>query len=151
MCTAAFDANRNAFLYFTVVSPLYVCVILLFLSGIPTLEEPWNRRYGKDPAFRDYRDSVPPLIPFIPPVYRRCSRPGKVCVCSLLFFFTFFGPHFSQNVKAIFCCEFPLYAKSYPVDGGGGGAGEEGLDDNGWERSSHHISPESYQKPLNPK
>lgn len=59
-----------------VLSPLYVMTILLFLSGIPTLEQPWNQKYGKDESFRQYRNSVPPFILFIPALYARFPK-GK--------------------------------------------------------------------------
>ena len=71
MATSTFGPNFNDYLYFTVLSPLYVMTILLFLSGIPTLEEPWNKKYGKDADFRFYKKSVPPFVVFIPALYAK--------------------------------------------------------------------------------
>ncbi len=49
MATGSFDANVNgSLLYISVLSPIYVCFILLFLSGVPTLEGPWDKKYGRD-------------------------------------------------------------------------------------------------------
>lgn len=92
MSTATFFVNTV--MYVSVLSPLYVCVILLFLSGVPTLETPWNKKYGKNPEFREYKASVPPFVPFFPPVYRICPSP----------------------LKLIFCCEFPFYNTGFPDD-----------------------------------
>ena len=39
--------------------------LLIFVSGIPLLEESGMIRYGKDPAYIDYVANVPVLIPFI--------------------------------------------------------------------------------------
>lgn len=41
-----------------------------------------------DPEYQDYRKSVSPLIPWIPPLYRHTPYP----------------------LKLIFCCEFPFYS-----------------------------------------
>lgn len=119
MCTSAFDANGNSFLYFTVVSPCYICLLLLFLSGIPTLEEPWNKKYGLDAAFRHYKNTVPPFVPFVPALYGRCPR----------------------ALKALLCCEFPLYAKGYPSDDEAAGHGT--AVEQAWDRSGRRIP---YQK-----
>ncbi len=75
-------------------SPLYVGFILPFLSGVPTLEEPWDKKYGKDPVYRAYKRSVPPLVLFVPQLYRR----------------------FPPLLKLAFCCEFPFYSKAFPSD-----------------------------------
>jgi steroid 5-alpha reductase family enzyme len=49
LATGCFDANVNGnLLYISVLSPVYVCAILLFLSGVPTLEEPWDKKFGHD-------------------------------------------------------------------------------------------------------
>ncbi len=49
MATACYDANVDGRLfYISVLSPVYVCFILLFLSGVPTLEGPWDKKYGHD-------------------------------------------------------------------------------------------------------
>ena len=68
MLTAVIEANGNPYMYFSIFSPVYVGFILLFLSGVPTLEEPWDKKYGKDPAYRAYKRSVPPLVLFLLPV-----------------------------------------------------------------------------------
>ncbi len=94
MASAVFEANGNAFLFFSVFSPIYVGVILLFLSGVPTLEEPWDKKYGNDPAYRAYKRSVPPFVLFLPQIYA----------------------HMPKLLKLGLCCEFPMYSKFFPSD-----------------------------------
>ncbi|ELT93744.1 hypothetical protein CAPTEDRAFT_162704 [Capitella teleta] len=70
-----------------VLSPLFTMTILLFLSGLPLLEKNSDGRHGSKLEYRDYKDSVPILIPFCPPLFRK----------------------FPAFLKAVFCCEWPLY------------------------------------------
>ncbi len=50
----------------TLVSPVFVFVLLTRISGIPLLEARANKRWGGDPAFRDYTERTPALIPSPP-------------------------------------------------------------------------------------
>ena len=38
-----------------VVGPVFITVLLLFVSGIPLLERSADEKYGDDPAYRDYK------------------------------------------------------------------------------------------------
>ena len=49
--------------YLTLVSPLFVYVLLTRISGIPPLEAQAKRRWGEEPAYRAYRDRTPLLRP----------------------------------------------------------------------------------------
>jgi len=49
--------------YATLVSPLFVYVLLTRVSGIPLLEDRADKRWGEDPEYRAYRDRTPVLIP----------------------------------------------------------------------------------------
>jgi steroid 5-alpha reductase family enzyme len=49
--------------YLTLVSPLFVYLLLTRVSGIPLLEARAEERWGGDPAYRAYRDRTPPLFP----------------------------------------------------------------------------------------
>lgn len=53
--------------YLTLVSPLFVYLLLTRVSGIPLLEARAEERWGGDPAYRAYRDRTPPLF-LRPPV-----------------------------------------------------------------------------------
>lgn len=70
-----------------VLSPLFTMAILLFLSGIPLLEEKADERYRKNEMYLEYKKCTSPLVPKPTQCYRLC--PGFLkCLC---------------------CCEFPLY------------------------------------------
>ena len=55
--------------YLTLVSPLFVYLLLVRISGIPLLEHKANRRWGNDPAYITYRENTPALVP-------RLRKPG---------------------------------------------------------------------------
>jgi len=125
LCTRAYDFNGNLWFYWSVVGPLYLGTILIFGSGIPTLEKPWNDKYGTERSFREYKESVPPLIMFPPAGYRR----------------------FPSFLRFAACCEFPLYWKNYPseADVQAEENDEEKQHHSGealektWESSSHEV------------
>jgi steroid 5-alpha reductase family enzyme len=49
--------------YVTLVSPVFVFVLLTRISGIPLLEARGHRRWGDLPAYQDYRTRTPALFP----------------------------------------------------------------------------------------
>jgi len=55
----------------TLVSPLFVYVLLTRISGIPLLEARARRRWGDDPAFRAWVEATPALVPRPPARSRR--------------------------------------------------------------------------------
>jgi steroid 5-alpha reductase family enzyme len=48
--------------YVTVISPVFVYVLLTRISGIPMLEARADKRWGEDPEYRAYRDRTPALF-----------------------------------------------------------------------------------------
>ena len=48
--------------YLTLVSPLFVYLLLTRVSGIPLLEARAEERWGGDPAYRACRDRTPALF-----------------------------------------------------------------------------------------
>uniref|UniRef100_A0A0G4HP23 Uncharacterized protein n=1 Tax=Chromera velia CCMP2878 TaxID=1169474 RepID=A0A0G4HP23_9ALVE len=95
----------------TVISPVLTMLILLFLSGMPTAEGKALERFYKSekgrPIIEDYMESVPPIIPFVPVLYRL----------------------FPRWLKMLICFEFPMYQYSPSSDEEGdpeGGAGTGG-------------------------
>jgi len=46
-------------------SPIFVTIMLSFLSGIPILERQNMKTFGSDPEYRTYKKQTPILIPFI--------------------------------------------------------------------------------------
>jgi len=47
----------------TVLSPLFVFVLLTRISGVPMLEARAKKRWGNDPEFQDYLARTPALVP----------------------------------------------------------------------------------------
>jgi steroid 5-alpha reductase family enzyme len=52
--------------YAVVAGPLFITLLLLFVSGIPLLEKGADERYGDDPAYRDYKRRTSILVPLPP-------------------------------------------------------------------------------------
>jgi steroid 5-alpha reductase family enzyme len=47
----------------TLISPIFVTLLLTRISGVPMLERRAKKRWGDDPAFQDYVRTTPVLIP----------------------------------------------------------------------------------------
>jgi steroid 5-alpha reductase family enzyme len=47
----------------TLISPIFVMVLLTRISGIPMLERRAQKRWGSEPAFQEYTKQTPVLIP----------------------------------------------------------------------------------------
>ncbi|MDO5723078.1 MAG: DUF1295 domain-containing protein [Flaviflexus sp.] len=45
------------------ISPVFVFILLRFVSGIPLLEKKAEQRWGDNPHYREYRDRTPLLFP----------------------------------------------------------------------------------------
>ena len=52
--------------YLTLVSPVFVYVLLTRISGIPMLESRASRRWGQDPSYRSYKQRTPALLLKLP-------------------------------------------------------------------------------------
>lgn len=51
--------------WLTVASPVWIIILLLFISGIPLLEKQYKNKYGSRKLYQEYRKSTPKLVPFI--------------------------------------------------------------------------------------
>jgi steroid 5-alpha reductase family enzyme len=49
-----------------VIGPVFITLLLLFVSGIPLLERSADARYGDDPAYREYKRRTSILVPLPP-------------------------------------------------------------------------------------
>ena len=47
----------------TILSPIYITVLLLFVSGIPTLEKKDEQRYGDSKEYQEYKRDTGILFP----------------------------------------------------------------------------------------
>jgi len=52
--------------YLVVVGPVFITLLLLFVSGIPLLERSADQKYGDDPSYRDYKRRTSLVIPLPP-------------------------------------------------------------------------------------
>lgn len=59
--TSAFDPID----WISIISPIWITILLLFISGIPLLEKKSEKKYGEDPDFQQYKNETAKLIPFI--------------------------------------------------------------------------------------
>ena len=62
LCLAAINTKKGY--YVTIISPLFLMALLLFVSGIPIQKKQANERYGKNPDFKIWQKTTPLLIPF---------------------------------------------------------------------------------------
>ena len=49
--------------YLVLLGPVFITLLLLFVSGIPLLEKSWKERYGDEPYYQEYIRKTPLLIP----------------------------------------------------------------------------------------
>jgi steroid 5-alpha reductase family enzyme len=49
-----------------VAGPVFITLLLLFVSGIPLVERSADEKYGDDPAYRDYKRRASILVPLPP-------------------------------------------------------------------------------------
>ncbi|XP_038069958.1 uncharacterized protein C594.04c-like [Patiria miniata] len=70
-----------------VISPIFIICILLFVSGVPMLEQKSDDRYGCRAEYQEYKRQTSPILLCPPRLYR--SLPDVV--------------------KCLFLCEFPFY------------------------------------------
>lgn len=52
----------SGFSYLTILGPISITLLLLFVSGIPLLEKSADKKYGQDPEYVAYRDGTSLLI-----------------------------------------------------------------------------------------
>ncbi len=49
-----------------VIGPVFITLLLIFVSGIPLLERSAEAKYGDDPAYREYKRATSILVPLPP-------------------------------------------------------------------------------------
>ncbi|KAL1823598.1 hypothetical protein ACET3Z_010376 [Daucus carota] len=80
--------------WLVILGPIFLTLLLLFVSGIPLLEVSADKKFGNVDAYRMYKETTSPLIPLPPVVY------GKL----------------PSWIKKVFLFKFPLYSKTLPQD-----------------------------------
>lgn len=51
--------------YLTIIGPIFITVLLLFVSGIPPLEKSYSQRYKNNPDYQKYKKTTSLLIPLL--------------------------------------------------------------------------------------
>ncbi|GAV83490.1 DUF1295 domain-containing protein [Cephalotus follicularis] len=78
--------------WLVIIGPIFLTLLLLFVSGIPMLEESADKKFGNIAGYRAYKQTTSPLIPLPLIVY------GKL----------------PSWFKTTFLFEFPFYSRSLP-------------------------------------
>ncbi|KAH7679522.1 3-oxo-5-alpha-steroid 4-dehydrogenase (acceptor) protein [Dioscorea alata] len=76
--------------WLVIFGPVFLTLLLLFVSGVPLLEESADKRYGGIEEYRLYKNTTSPLVPLPPAIYEGLP----------LWF------------KRAFLFEFPLYSRN---------------------------------------
>jgi steroid 5-alpha reductase family enzyme len=63
VCTMPFLSGLS---YLVVIGPIFITVLLLFVSGVPLLEKSAETRHGADPAYQEYKRRTSLLVPLPP-------------------------------------------------------------------------------------
>ncbi|MQY76844.1 MAG: DUF1295 domain-containing protein [Spirochaeta sp.] len=51
--------------WWTIIGPVFITFLLLFVSGVPLLEESAERKYGKNPEYQTYKSKTSLFIPWL--------------------------------------------------------------------------------------
>ncbi|KAA8499150.1 hypothetical protein FVE85_6735 [Porphyridium purpureum] len=86
-CASSF-ANSE-WMYVSIVSPIFITTLILFVSGLPMLEESSDKKYGSQKEYVAYKRRTSNLLPFPPSLFERL-------------------PHWA---KQVFFFEWPIYNK----------------------------------------
>lgn len=56
----------SGLLWISILGPIFITLLLLFVSGIPLLEKSADAKYGSDPAYREYKRRTSVFLPLPP-------------------------------------------------------------------------------------
>ncbi|RVW17397.1 hypothetical protein CK203_094168 [Vitis vinifera] len=81
--------------WLVILGPIFLTLLLLFVSGIPLLEESADKKFGNVAGYRLYKSTTSPLVPLPPMVYGNLP----------------------SWFKTTFLLEFPFYSRNLPQEG----------------------------------
>ncbi|KAM6568138.1 hypothetical protein CsatB_016123 [Cannabis sativa] len=81
--------------WLVIIGPIFLTLLLLFISGIPLLEASSDKKFGNVAGYATYKKTTSPLIPLPPQVYGNLP----------------------SWFKKIFLFELPLYNRNFPQEG----------------------------------
>ena len=65
LCIAAQSAVTGSYRLYAITSPLFISILLIFVSGIPLLEKSADKKWGNEPLYQKYTKKTAVLIPYI--------------------------------------------------------------------------------------
>lgn len=77
LCTGQMNHNNREWGYFTILSPLFISCLMLFVSGMPILEPGAHKRYKHKNEYHEYLKSTSILIPLPNSLYRNTPEWAK--------------------------------------------------------------------------
>lgn len=52
--------------WLSISSPIFIAILILYISGIPLLEKQYDSKYGKNPDYKEYKENTSLLFPMPP-------------------------------------------------------------------------------------
>ncbi len=59
------SASFSGLMFLSVLSPVFVALLLIRVSGIPLLEKAAKKRWGDQPAYQSYEKATAVLVPYV--------------------------------------------------------------------------------------
>lgn len=109
-----------------ILGPLLLTLLLLFVSGIPLLEDSADKRYGARADYLEYKRVTSPLVPLPPSIY--AALPGVV--------------------KGAVLCEWAMYSRSLPPPSAGSDDSAHDGDQGDGLYAAPDIGSESHAPPV---
>ncbi|KAF8407658.1 hypothetical protein HHK36_006793 [Tetracentron sinense] len=82
--------------WLVIIGPIFLTLLLLFVSGIPLLEESADKKFGSVDGYRIFKRTTSPLIPLPPVVYGNLPSWFKA---TFLFEFPFYSRNLTQDER----------------------------------------------------
>jgi hypothetical protein len=84
LTSAASYPNNGNKSYFTVISPVFTYLLLMYASGIPMSEKRYDEKYGSQLEYVAYKRRTSPCIPMPTCIYESLSNSAKwLCCCEV--------------------------------------------------------------------
>lgn len=97
--------------WLVVIGPIFLTLLLLFVSGIPLLEKSADKRWNSVAEYRFYKNTTSPLVPLPPFIYGQLPTWFKV---AFLFEFPLYGRGFPHAGKSSWQC-YSFLEKKIPM------------------------------------
>lgn len=65
LCIVSQSVLDGRYRFYALASPLFIALLLIFVSGIPLLEKAADKKWGDNPRYRAYKKKTAVLIPFV--------------------------------------------------------------------------------------